>query len=163
MRFDQIGAVIALPSRAATAGDSVTCSFDTRGFEAAQLNLNLGTHHTGTQILSAIAFNESDTLTTHASMTAITDLTGHTADVGSGFVIPAASTTRYGDTVLQFNIDLRKRKRYLSVSATRASGVEIGGNVLLSRPKVSADTAALKSIPNLASSTAGSCALVVNA
>ena len=79
------------------------------------------------------------TVTTYASHTTITEFVG---DGTGGFTIPAADTSNA--QIYRFNVDLRGRKRYLSIAATTAGAATIvGANATLSRPNVgpTSDTA----------------------
>lgn len=102
------GAVVATT---ATATGRVDCL----GFNYLSVDVLVDSTTGGTSPPTVLKFTEGDTTTAD---TAITELTGGTATAASiGFVIPS-TTTAAPAGILRFNIDLRKRKRYIKFSVT---------------------------------------------
>jgi len=95
--------------------DAVTGVIDTRGYDYATVDVQLAAAATSVSV-SALAISEGDTTSAY---TAITSLTGGT-DSGN-FTLPTADGTDSTGQVLRFEIDCRKRKRYLKVSLTNSA------------------------------------------
>jgi hypothetical protein len=140
---------------------TTTMTFDTIGFDYAVVDVLLGTHTTTDPTLTVLKFTESDD-TVLTNFAAITPLTGGTVGNTSGFfVIPAATVNGLGGAI-QFQIDLRKRKRYLKMNCTPGTTQVLGAVVSLGRPEQAKLTAAQKSVVNdPGSSAAVACMTVV--
>ena len=111
---------------------------DTKGWDYLTVITNLAAVTTATTI-TAMAFTEGATT---AAADAITALTGGTAT--GNFTIPVGkgtATTNTG-TVTVFQIDLKKRKRYLKLSATLSHATVFTAEAILSRGEERANTAA---------------------
>jgi len=152
---------------AATTATNATQSMviDTKGYDQANIYVNIGTHATNGTTLQTLKVTESDTATSISSQSAIVALTGGTATSTSvGFVIPTVATAGPG-TIVEFQIDCRKRKRYLGLQITPgATTVNVGAIARLTRSKSSADSATEKSpSTNLSYTGATSCLKVVTA
>ncbi|MDD4890977.1 MAG: hypothetical protein PHU85_13735 [Phycisphaerae bacterium] len=93
-------------------------------------------------------------------MSAIVALTGGTATSASvGFVIP--TTALAGGGIVEFQIDLRDRKRYLGLSITPGQSLVVGAHADLFRSRESKDTAATRTLTNSgATSDASICKIV---
>ena len=126
------GAKVMLPPELATAGVTNSMVIDTTGADFLQFDLILGTHSPTTgNWFQTIKWSESDSSTDYTSMTDIVALTGGTATSSTvGFVIPYYGSASKG-TVLEFNIDLRKRQKYMALvingPAMTGGGVRAGG------------------------------------
>jgi len=141
---------------------TTTMTFDTLGFDFALVNVLLGTFTTTDPTLTTLKFTESDD-TVLTNFAAITALTGGTAgNTSSNFVIPIAAVTGLGGAI-QFQIDLRKRKRYLKLNATPGTTQVIAAICELGRAEQASITAAQKSLPlnNPGASAAVGCMTVV--
>jgi len=122
-------------------------TFDTIGYDYAVVDVLLGTFTTTDPTLTTLKFTESDD-TVLTNFAAITALTGGTAgNTSSNFVIPIAAVTGLGGAI-QFQIDLRKRKRYLKLNATPGTTQVLAAIAHLGRAEQAAITAAQKSVAN---------------
>jgi len=121
--------------------------FDAKGYDQANIYVQLGTHATNGTTVATCKISESDTVTSISSMTDVVALTGGTVTSATvGFVLPLVAAAGYG-TVVEFQIDLRKRKRFLALEITPgATTVHVGALGRLTRSKESADTAAEKAV-----------------
>ncbi len=160
------GVLIATPPATCATNATQTLSFATPGYGRAIVDILVGTHATNGAAIGTLKFSESDTVTSPSSMTDIAALTGGTATSTSvGFVIPGASALGAG-AVLEFQIDLRKRKKYLGLSITPGTTTMNIGVItrLCEETHDSAESATEKSaVTNYALTSATNCALVVNA
>jgi len=138
-------------------------SFDTLGADTLNLYVACGSHNSATQGITAITISESDTVTSASSMTDIASLSCATAaSTSAANVLPDAATMADGGIVTEFQIDLRKRKRYLGVELTTgAAGMPISVIGRLSRSGQSCDTAAEKAGIDLADTSYSGCMAVV--
>lgn len=115
-------------------------------FAQANIFINCGTVSTSADVLSEITVYESDTVTTPSSMATIIPAFGASATTdashGWSFTLGAAGAGLGG--VVEFQMDLRKRKKYIGVYilAPAASNViTISAIALLSRGAESRDSA----------------------
>jgi hypothetical protein len=125
----------------------------------------MNTHATNKAALTTLKITESDTVTSISSQSAIVALTGGTATSTSvGFVIPAATAMGLGAGI-EFQIDLRKRKRYLGLQVTPGDATANGSFAVakLSRGTYSRDTAAEKYVQDAANTSSTQCAKIVQA
>jgi len=130
-------------------------------FDYANILFHVGTSATTSAVMTTLNLKESDTVTSPSSMTAIVALTGGTATSSSvGFVIPAAQAA--GGNLVEFQLDLRKRKKYVGLTATPAQTLILGATALLSRASESQDTTTDMQLSNLANTSAVSVGLLVN-
>lgn len=138
-------------------------SFDTLGADTLNLYVACGSHDSATQGITAITISESDTVTSASSMTDIVALSSATAtSTSAANALPDAATMAKGGIVTEFQIDLRKRKRYLGVELTTgAAGMPISVIGRLSRSGQSCDTAAEKAGIDLADTSYSGCMAVV--
>lgn len=141
-------------------------SADGQPFDAAVIDVFCGTHATTTVAINILSIVESDTVTSPTSMTAITALTG-TTDATSALTLPGVAVTGPG-CVIEFQLDLRKRKKFIGVilgAASVGATQSVGAIARLIRGKTSKDTASLKSktgatYGNLVATNAVGCAAV---
>lgn len=136
--------------------------FDTKGFDAANVLVALGTHATNLAALSVCKFTEG---TNTACGDAIVALTGGTATSSSvGFVIPAATLMGPG-AAIEFQIDLRKRKRYMKLSLTPGdtTAKQTYAVALLHRAAEGKDSYTDKYVKNYSATSSTACAKVVQA
>jgi len=155
--------VIFLPASAGSAAQYM--SFDAKGFDQANIEMIFGSYTTTTAIIAAMKLSESDTVTSASSMTDIVAFTGTTntvTDATCGFVIPAVATSGGGGAV-EFQVDLRKRKRYIGLTYTGSSSQTsmCAAMARLSRAESSCDTAAQKTTSNKAATNVTGCFKVV--
>jgi len=134
------------------AGTSVVGTFDTKGYDRANIYL-MGRNNSAASsgFVSSIILAEHDTDTSYSNQAAIAAFTGGTATSTSvGFVIDKTGTASH-HRVAELQIDLKKRKRYLSLYVATDQGQTnwTTGIALFSRAKESKDTAAKKVITNL--------------
>ena len=161
------GAKVILPPQYATAGVTNSVVVDTSGADALTFDLIIGTHGITTgNYISTCKWAESDDSTDVSSMTDIVALTGGTSVVSgsTGWIWPPSSSIGRG-AVFQFNIDLRKRKKYIALlftGCTLQKGGWVAGVGTLSNREQSADTPYAKSLPTRYDDTnASGCSVVV--
>jgi hypothetical protein len=147
------------------AGTAYAGSWDTKGYDSANILIqgyNLSAASSG--VVSSVVLSESDTVTSQSSMTDIVAFTGGTATSTSvGFVI-GGDTSNTGQTgIIQLQVDLKKRKRYLGLYIVADQGATnyAGGVAIFGRPEQSKDTLALKQITNNHNTMASNVNLVV--
>ena len=141
---------------------TTTMTFDTVGYDYLVVDVLSGTQTTTDPAITTITFKEADN-TSATSFAAIVALTGATAtSTSAGFVIPAVTVTGVG-AGLQFQIDLRKRKRYIMLNMTPGTTLVIGAVAQLGRAEQSPLTAAQKSVTNLGASNATGCSVIARA
>ena len=141
------GKLINMPAATCASNATQEMVIDCAGYDQANIYVNIGTHATNGTTLQALAITESDTATDATSQSAIVALTGGTATSSSvGFVIPVVAQAGRS-TIVEFQLDLRKRKRYIGLQITGGTTtVNVGAICRLSRSKESADSAAEKSV-----------------
>lgn len=100
--------IIITPKSYSAAG-TVEAYVDTLGYDECAIDVIMDSQAATTSNLAVLTIGEGDTSTAN---TAIAALTG---DGASGFTIPATQTT---PGVTRINIDLRARKRYLTLTIT---------------------------------------------
>ncbi len=157
-------ALVVQPPASVASTATTTCQFDTLGYDYAVVDVIGGTQATTDPAITTLKFLESDLNTNASNMTAITALTGGTAGNTSGnYVIPAVTVTGLGGVVAQFQIDLRKRKRYLQFNITPGTTLVLSAVVRLCRAEIAPLTAAQKSANlNMAATNSVGCATIVN-
>jgi hypothetical protein len=106
-------AYVVMPPETDATNASHTFSFDCKGFEAANILVGMNTHATNKAALTACKITEGDTTTAYAAIVAFTGGTATSSSVG--FVIPSA-VKMGGGGVMEFQVDLKARKRYLKVT-----------------------------------------------
>lgn len=161
MNEQLLEARVVQPPASVASTATTTMTFDTIGYDFALVDVLLGTHTTTDPTLTVLKFTESDD-TVLTNFAAITALTGGTAANTSGFfTIPAATVNGLGGAI-QFQLDLRKRKRYLKMNVTPGTTQVFGAVVSLGRPEQAALTAAQKSLLNTpGASSAVACMTIV--
>lgn len=141
-------------------------TFDTKGHDSLKVHVCSGTSATTSALFTTLKFAESDTVTNASSQTDIVALTGGTATSASvGFVFPLSLADQSGGGIVQFEIDLRKRKRFvgLLITSGQTGGHIIGAVGEMYRSAESADTVAQKFLSNLESTTNTSISKIVRA
>jgi hypothetical protein len=99
-----------------TAAATATGMVDTLGYDFLCLALKQATSSTTADQPTVMKLTEGDT-TVISNAAAIVEFTGGTATSTSvGFVIPAGNTA--ATTIQQFNVDLKKRKRYIFLTVS---------------------------------------------
>lgn len=147
------------------AGTAYAGSWDTKGYDSANIFLQgYNGSAASSGVFSSIILSESDTVTSQSSQTAIVAFTGGTATSTSvGFVI-GGDTTNTGQTgIVELQVDLKKRKRYLGLYIVADQGATnyAGGVASFGRAETSKDTLAKKLITNNHNTMAGAVNLVV--
>jgi hypothetical protein len=135
-----------------SSGATSDVAFDTTGFERANVLIHAYCS-AATQTATFLALNlvESDTATVATSMSAIVAFTGAAAtSTSAGFVWPVIGDATDATSVIEFQVDLLKRKKYMGITVTPSlAAVVIEQHVILSNPKISCDTEALKNATDL--------------
>jgi len=153
------GSLVIMPPALAVSNQTQRMSFDRSGFDYANIEVIAGAHNTQTAVITGIVVAEADAVTSASSMTAIS---------GLSTAVPAIAIVGLGGVVTAFQLDLRKRKKYIGVSvhihATNTYTAVIGAIARLTREAESKITAAQKSLPlNLASTAVVSCMQILTA
>lgn len=154
-----------MPYATVATGATHSMVFDTKGFDYLNLYVGMNTHATNKAALSTLKITESDTLTSISSQSAIVALTGGTVTSSSvGFVIPNATKMGPG-AVVEFQVDLKARKRFLGLQVTPGDTTAKGSQALalLGRPGESKDSYTEKYVKNYAATSSTACAKVVTA
>jgi len=108
-------AVLVIAPVSKTNGATASASFDTLGYDHLTLDIMLPTADTTTNNPSVLKLSESDDTTT--TVTDILTFTGGTqVSTSVGFVLANAKTTAAANSLLKFNVDLKKRKRFLTLT-----------------------------------------------
>lgn len=129
-------------------------------FDHANIVIHVGTSATTSAVMATLKLSESDTVTSVTSMTDIVALTGGTETSTSvGFVIPTEQEN--GGNLIEFMLDLRKRKKYLGLTLTPGQSLIQGATALLSRASESQDTTTDMQISNLENTDAVSISKLV--
>lgn len=158
-----LSATVVQPPASVASTATTTCQFDTIGYDYAVVDVLVGTQATTDPAITTIKWLEADADTNSSSMTAIVALTGGSAtSTSAGYLIPAVTVTGLGGAAVQFQIDLRKRKRYLQLNITPGTTLVLGAVAKLHRAEQSPLTAAAKSIINKAATNVVGCATIVN-
>jgi len=161
MKFGQASARVLMPPASFASTATAQFTFDTSGFDEAVVDVEFGTNTTTNGKPALFSWLESDD-TVVTNFAAITALTGGTNS--GNFTIPAQSALGVGGLV-QFQIDLRARKRYLQLQMTPGtSGAQVlSVNAQLHRAEQLPVSAAQKSIINRDLTTSTAIALIVQA
>jgi uncharacterized cupredoxin-like copper-binding protein len=109
---------------------AVSGYIDTIGWDYLTVVTNMAAVTTSTSA-TALAFTEGATT---AAADAITELTGGTST--GNFTLPKGSGTSSTGTVTVFHVDLKKRKRYLKLSAELSDETVFTAEALLTRAAV---------------------------
>lgn len=136
----QQASVVMAPASYSSGGTSVMW-FDRKGFDYAEVNVLFGTLATNGGVPSVFRITESDA----------TVISNFTTISGGSATLLAASLA---GSCVKFQIDLRKRKRYINLDVTNGtSTLLIGAVANLTRAGQSRDTAAQQSVTNQAATT----------
>ena len=143
----QDGAIVFTPpSDTIATNASHTLVFDKSGYDYAVIDVLLGDSATNGGDITVCKLVEHSSVTSVSSMSAIVPFTGGTVTSSSvGFVIPADAATGAG-AVIEFQVDLRKRKKMLGLVVTSGTtAMRFSSIARLTRARESADSAAEKS------------------
>lgn len=157
------GSLVIMPPAAIVSAATQRMSFDRSVFDYANIDVMAGAHNTQTAVITGITLAESDTVTSASSMTAIGSISVSNTTAATAInAIPGIATVGLGGIITSFQLDLRKRKKYIGVSvhvhATNTYTAVVGAIARLTRSSESKDSAAQKSLPlNLADTAAVSC------
>lgn len=177
MLLNNAGGLVSMPPTLQTAASTTEMAFskldiDGQPYDYANWYINLGTQVTNCSAvhIQEVLISESDTVTSPSSMTTIVAFSGSaTTDATHGWTIPAVLSTGKGG-IVELQMDLRKRKKYLGAIITGAAAASnvttISAVVVMSRSKESHDTAARKNhtgavYGNLAMTNAQGCLALV--
>lgn len=140
------GAIVMMPACTVASNASHTMSFATPGYGHANIYIVVGTHATNGTTLQDVHLAESDTVTSATSMTTITAFAMSAATSTSiATALPAVATLGLGG-VIEMQVDLRKRKKYLGLVITPGTTtVNVAAVAVLSREAESADSYTEKS------------------
>lgn len=159
------GSLVALPPVASVTNASKYMSFDKSEFDQANIMVICGTHTTTTAVVTGLKISESDTVTSASSMTDIAALcASNTTSTSAVNAIPAGSIQGLGGIITEFQLDLRKRKKYvgLTIATDTVATAVVSAIARLTRSKQSSDSAAQKSLPlNLAATAVVGCQQII--
>jgi hypothetical protein len=144
------GSLVVCPPYISVTNATNYLSFDTRGYDYANVYIFCGTHTSTTAVFDQIRVAEHDTTTSASSMTQINALSSSTATSATyDNTLPTGANQGLGGIVQELQIDLRGRKRYLGITlgVVTNNTAYVGAIARLSRAAESADTAAEKSLP----------------
>ena len=128
MPMQKTGVVSVMVPQSVGTAATATGLIDTLGFEECKIIFHLDTAAAVSNNPSTIKVAEGDT------STAFTDVTGFVGDATDGFTVPTLSTA--AGNIVEFNMDLRGRKRYLKTTLCAAGAASIMGvTAVLSRAK----------------------------
>lgn len=131
--------VMIIPSTAQTAADALFGFVDTKGYNFCDIDVMTGTTATD-KVPSVLKVGETDDTTAHTVTSDMTDITAFLG--GTGFTIPiTAQTVAVKGYTTKFRIDCRKRKRYLGISVTLATAVNLCASANLSGAEEGVDAA----------------------
>jgi hypothetical protein len=145
---------IQLKSSSTSATAACSLVVDTKGSDQLNVDVAIGSHNTSSAAVSSIAVSESDTGTSGTHLAVVAALSSGTAtSTSAGNILHLGAVMGLGGNVNELQIDLRKRKRYVSVVATLAddeTGIPCSVSGRFTRNEQSKDSAAQKSGINLA-------------
>lgn len=125
--------VAALPAAVTASSETATMTIDTVGYDHASITV-MRASNAATTFASVLKVEESDDNSSYSNVTALVG--GGTG----GFSIPAVSATG-SVSVVKLDVDTKARKRYLKVSMTPSTAVNVAMTARLSRGEVSPETA----------------------
>jgi hypothetical protein len=125
--------VTALPAAVTASNETATMTIDTVGYDHASVTV-MRASNAATTFASVLKVEESDDNSSYSNVTALVG--GGTG----GFSIPAVSATG-SVSVVKLDVDTKARKRYLKVSMTPSTAVNVAMTARLSRGEVSPETA----------------------
>lgn len=126
--------VAALPVGTTGSNETATMTIDTLGYDHASVTV-MRASNASTTFATALKVEESDDNSSYSNVTALVG--GGTG----GFTIPAVSATA-SVSVVKMDIDTKAKKRYLKVSMTPSTAVNVAMSARLSRGEVAPATAA---------------------
>jgi hypothetical protein len=134
-------------SASVAASATYTHEIDTLGYKYASIDV-LFSPFTASSVSIASVLKVGEADTAGATATDVTGLRG-----GTDFTIAAtgASTGANIGAIARFNVDLRGRKRYLTVTVSPSTTVAVITNARLSKGDVHASTASEAGVNNVAS------------
>lgn len=136
-------------SSSVAASATYTHEIDTLGYKYASIDVMFSPFTaSNVSLASVLKVGESDTASVGTAATNITGLVG-----GTDFTIAAtgASTGANIGGIARFNVDLRGRKRYLTVVVSPSTTVAVISNARLSKGENHASTASEANVNNVAS------------
>jgi len=162
MKFGSSSARSLSPPASYASTATLQHTIDVSGYDEAIWDVEFGTNTTTNGAPATFKFLESD-ITDATGFATVSGLVGGTNTAG-GFTIPAQSALGVG-AIVQFQIDLRARKRYLQLQVTPGtSGAQVlSANAQLFRGEQLPVSAAQKSIGNRDATSSTAVALIVQA
>ena len=124
----------ALPVGVTASNETATLTIDTVGYDHASVTV-MRASNAATTFASVLKVEESDDNASYSNVTALVG--GGTG----GFAIPAVTATG-SVAVVKLDVDTKARKRYLKVSMTPSTAVNVAMTARLSRGEVAPETAA---------------------
>lgn len=134
-------------STSVAASATFTHTIDTLGYKYASIDV-IFSPYTASNVSIANVLRVGDSDTSGGTPTNISGLVG-----GTDFTIAATGASTGADVgaVARFNVDLRGRRRYLTVTVTPSTTVAVVSNARLSKGENHAATASESNVNNVAS------------
>lgn len=126
--------VSALPAGVTGSSETASLVIDTAGYDHASVTV-MRAANAATTFASVLRVEESDNNSDYSSVTALV------GGGNGGFTIPTVSATGVV-SVVKLDIDTKAKKRYLRVSMTPSTAVNVAMSARLSRAEVAPATAA---------------------
>lgn len=121
--------VAAVPAGVVATSETATLTIDTRGYDHASVTV-MRAANANTVFASVLRVQESDDDSSYTNVTALV-----AGGVG-GFTMPTVANT-VNPSVVKMDIDTRSKKRYLKVSVTPTTAVNMAVSARLSRAETS--------------------------
>ena len=128
--------LLALAPTSATNGGTNTAQIDTLGYDYLELDVGATTANVVSNKPSVLKLSESDDTTT-----TVTDITKFVGGGTGGFTIPSADTSN--SVLYKMRVDLRGRKRYLTLTISPRTTQTHWAHANLHRAEQTPNTAAL--------------------
>lgn len=165
---ENLGGLVVMPPVATVTNTTTQMSFSKvsnangQPFDHAVIDVILSTHASTTTVLQTLILAESDTVTSPTSMTDIVAFSGASATSTTyGFTVPAIANTDTGG-VIELQVDLRKRKKYLGLKFYGSSATcTVAVITRLTCDKTAADSATEKRLRNYGNTAACGCLTLV--
>ena len=138
---------VAKHSASVAASATFTHEIDTAGFKYASIDV-LFSPYTASNVAIANVLRVSEADTSGATGTNVSGLVG-----GTDFTIASTGASTGADigAIARFNVDLRGRRRYLTVRVTPSTTVAVISSARLSKGEQHASTASEANVNNIAS------------
>lgn len=147
-------AVVATPPGTCATNATTSILIDKTGFNFARFVISPGTFSTEGETFRTITLKESDTSTSYTSHSTVTGANfATTTSTSATQTMPAVTELGLGPAIIM-DVDLRKRKKYVSVQVTPgATTSNIALFAILAEPSISKDSTTTAYVKNWSSTT----------